>query len=203
MSLKRFQNKPTGGRVLPPFCIILNFNRMKKLINKKTNEAFGKQIFLLGRDKEGTNYWLEKAQFSCGWYWGFGYVETYTNNKNPHLSKDIQSHSHIDSSFMGSMEKYDSEKQCFVKAEYVHNIFDAPILVETTFTESEGWTLSELFKSFYHLKQSAELFHRGSSNLTTNPCSELIKNEEWEKQINHEILPLLFEKIYTILTPSK
>jgi hypothetical protein len=104
---------------------------------------------------------------------------------------------------MGSMERYDSEKQCFVEAEYVHNIFDAPTLVETTFTESEGWVLSELFKSFYHLKQIAELFHRGGSNLTTNPCSELIKNEEWVKQINHEILPLLFEKIYTILTPSK
>jgi hypothetical protein len=53
------------------------------------------------------------------------------------------------------------------------------------------------------LKASAELFHRGGSNVATNPCSELIKNEEWEKQINHEILPLIFEKIYTILTPKK
>ena len=176
---------------------------MKKLISKKTNNAFGKKIFLLGSDAEGTNYWLEEAKWDCGWYWGFGYVETYTNNKNPHLSKDIESHSHIDSSFMGQMQKYDFEKKCSINSEYVHNIFDAPTLVETTFTEKEGWQLSELFKSFYMLKQSAGMFRNGGCNVTTNPCSELIKNEDWEKHINQEILPLIFEKIYTILSPNK
>jgi hypothetical protein len=103
---------------------------------------------------------------------------------------------------MGQMENYDFDKKCFVKSKYVHNIFDAPILVETTFTE-EGWTLSELFKSFYGLKSSAELFHRGSSNYTTNPCADLIKNDDWENKINQEILPVIFEKIYEILSPSK
>ena len=103
---------------------------------------------------------------------------------------------------MGQMEKYDFDKKCSVKTEYIHNIFDAPILAETTFTEQEGWQLSELFKSFYRLRQSAEMFHRGSCNVTTNPCSELIKNEDWAKHINHEILPLIFEKIYTILSPK-
>lgn len=175
---------------------------MKKLISKKTNNAFGKKIFLLGSDAEGTNYWLEEAKWDCGWYWGFGYVETYTNNKNPHKSKDIQSHSHIDSSFMGQMQKYDFEKKCSINSEYVHNIFDAPTLQETTFTEQEGWVLSELFKSFYMLKQSAGMFRNGGSNVTTNPCSELIKNEDWAKLINQEILPLIFEKIYEILTPK-
>ena len=175
---------------------------MKRQISKKTNEAFGKKIYLLGCDSEGTNYWLEEAKWDCGWYWGFGYVETYTNNKNPHKSKDINSHLHIDSSFIGQMEKYDFDKKCLVKGEYINNIFDAPILVETTFTEQEGWVLSELFKSFYTLKKSAEMFHRGNCNVTTNPCAELIKNEDFAKQINHEILPFIFEKIYTILSPK-
>ena len=175
---------------------------MKKQISKKSNEAFGKKIFLLGRDEDGTNYWLEESRWDCGWYWGFGYVETYTNNKNPHLSKDINSHRHIDSSFMGQMEKYDFDKKCFVKSEYVHNIYDEILLFETTFTESEGWQLSELFKSFYMLKDSAGMFGKGGCNVTTNPCSELIKNEDWANQINHEILPLLFEKIYSILSPK-
>jgi len=176
---------------------------MKKQIAKKTNNAFGKEIFLLGRGEDGTNYWLEKASWDCGWYWGFGYVETYTNNKNPHLSKDIQSHTHIDSSFMGQMKEYDFQKKCTINTEYVHNIFDAPLLAETTFTEKEGWQLSELFKSFYSLKECAGIFGKGGCNVTTNPCSELIKNEDWAKHINHEILPLIFEKIYTILSPSK
>jgi hypothetical protein len=176
---------------------------MKNLISKKTNNAFGKEIFLLGRDSDGTNYWLEKASWNCGWYWGFGYVETYTNNNKPHLSKDIKSHQHIDTTFMGQMEKYDFEKKCFVKGEYIHNIHDAPLLIETTFTKEEGWQLSELFKSFYQLKESAGMFGKGSCNVTTNPCSELIKNEDWAEKINKEIIPLICEKIYTILSPSK
>jgi hypothetical protein len=175
---------------------------MKKLINKKTNNAFGKKIFLLGRDEDGTNYWLEEAKWDCGWYWGFGYVETYTNNLKPHLSRDINSHSHIDTNFMGQMQKYDYVKKCFVNADYIHNIYHTPILSETTFTEEEGWVLSELFKSFYRLKESAELFHSGSCNITKNPCTDLIKNEDLAKHINHEILPMIFEKIYTILSPK-
>lgn len=164
---------------------------MKKLISKKTNHAFGKKIFLLGRDKDGINYWLEESKWECGWYWGFGYVETYTNNHKPHLSKDISSHQHLSC----IMEK----KGDFL----VHNIFDSPILVETTFSEKDGWILSELIKSAYQLKESAELFSRGGSHITTNPCYQLIKNQDWAIKINSEILPMIFEKIYTILSPSK
>jgi hypothetical protein len=176
---------------------------MKKQISKKTNQAFGKEIFLLGRDEDGTNYWLEKAKWDCGWYWGFGYVETYSNNKNPHLSKDINSHQHIDSSFMGQMRKHDIENKYTINTEFIHNIFDAPILFETTFTEKEGWQLSELFKSIYTLKECAGMFNRGGCNVSKNLCYELIKNEDWSNHINKEILPLIFEKIYTILSPTK
>lgn len=164
---------------------------MKKLISKKTNNAFGKKIFLLGRDAEGINYWLEEAKWDCGWYWGFGYVETYTNNKNPNLSKDIESHSHIDSSFMGQ-----------IRDKYVHNIFDAPTLVETTFTEKEGWLLSELFKTYYNLRKSAEVFDRGSSHVTENPLSDDIKDDKIVHKINTYLLPKIFDKIYEILTPK-
>lgn len=164
---------------------------MKKLISKKTYYAFGKKIFLLGRDKDGINYWLEESKWECAWYWGFGYVETYTNNSKPHLSKDINSHQHLSSIF---------GKQGDV---FVPNIFDSPILVETTFNEQEGWILSELIKSAYQLKESAELFVRGGSHITTNPCFQLVKNEDWAKKINSEILPMVFENIYTILSPNK
>ena len=176
---------------------------MKRQISKKSNEAFGKKIYLLGRDEDGTNYWLEEAKWELDWYWGFGYVETYTNNKNPHLSKDINSHQHINYSFMGQMRKKNVlENEYTVDTIVVHNIFDAPNLAETTFTKDEGWILTELFKSFYLLKESAGMFGKGGCNVTTNPCAELIKNQYLEKQINHEILPLLFEKIYSILSPK-
>ena len=67
---------------------------MKKKI---INNVFGKNIYLLGQDKDGINYWLESPSWDCAWYWGFGYVETYTNNRNPAKAKDITLHTHLDS----------------------------------------------------------------------------------------------------------
>ena len=49
-------------------------------MKKQTTTAFKKKIYLLGADAEGTKYWLEAPSWDCDWYWGFGYVETYTNN---------------------------------------------------------------------------------------------------------------------------
>lgn len=96
-------------------------------MNKKKSFAFGKDIYLLGRDKYGTFYWLEAPSWNCGWYWGFGYVETYTNNRSPKNSKDISSHSHFDG---------------LMKENY---------LVETTFNKKE---LYPLFEEFYRLKET-------------------------------------------------
>ena len=63
---------------------------------KVKSHAFGKDIYLLGQDEQGINYWLEAPKWDCIWYWGFGYIESFTNNKYPHLSKDISSHQHAD-----------------------------------------------------------------------------------------------------------
>ena len=79
---------------------------MKTKINKNKSHAFNKDIYLLGSDSDGIKYWLEAPSWDCDRYWGFGYVETYTNNENPSLSKDIKSHSHIESSFMGKIDFY-------------------------------------------------------------------------------------------------
>lgn len=165
---------------------------MKTQIKKQINNAFGKDIYLLGEDKDGTKYWLEYAQWSCGWYWGFGYVETYTNNSKPHLSKDTNSHQHIESSFLGKQD-----------GKYVSNIFDSPLLSKTTFTEDEGWLLSELFRTFYTLQNTAKVLGTGSSHITTNPISKLIMNTEETDRINQIVLPKLFKEIYKILTPKK
>ena len=166
------------------------------IFDKKTTRAFGKQIYLLGRDEYGTNYWLEEPSWDCGWYWGFGYVETYTNNKHPELSRDINSHQHIDSSFMGKVNG---------SSEYIHNIFDAPLLRGgTTFTEKEGWELSELFSQFYTLKKAAALFHGGKSNVSNTACThDLNKCKEIYEFINENMMKAIFERIIEILTPKK
>jgi len=179
---------------------------MKTVLNKEKSHAFRKDIYLLGEDKEGTKYWLESPTWDCDWYWGFGYVETYTNNKNPHIARDISSHQHIDSSFMGQMEKYDSKKGCFVKADYIHNIYDAPLLDKTTFTENEGWKLSELFKQFYLLKDMAAYCHKkpvvGCNCTTVHEVDNNDNVKGWYDEINKVMIPKITNEILRILTPK-
>lgn len=163
-------------------------------MKKQISHAFGKDIYLLGKDEYGTKYWLEAPSWDCGWYWGFGYVETYTNNTRPDLSKDIASHQHIDSSFLGK-----------VGDEYIHNIFETPLLKGgTTFTKEEGWELSELFSQFYTLKKSAEFFYSGKTNISSTTVQhDREKCKEIFDYINQTLMPPIFERIKEILTPSE
>lgn len=158
----------------------------KHSLTKEKSYAFKKDIYLLGVDEDGTKYWLEAPKWDCGWYWGFGYVETYINNNNPSKSRDIASHQHIDSSFLGRQE-------C---GEYIHNIYDCPKLAATTFDENTGWIISELFNEFYTLKKTAELFHT-----TKSPLQDLLKNPDMEKHINEVLIPAITAKIIELLTP--
>lgn len=152
-------------------------------------EKTPKGAYLLGEESDGTKVYLRAASWSCGWYWGFGYLQT----------KD--SHSHIEGLF-GKQEEYNFDKKgWFLTSEYIHNIYDSPKFVKTTFTKDEGWILSELFKSFYTLKATAEFYHTGGAHITTNPLRDKLKNEAEETRINKELLPAIFEEIYKILKP--
>jgi hypothetical protein len=69
-----------------------------ELIQKKTytaSTAFNKNVYLIGVNDNNEYIWLEEPSWDCNWYWGFGYLKVYTNNKRPHLSKDIKTHSHF------------------------------------------------------------------------------------------------------------
>ena len=170
-------------------------NTMKKAVATK----LGKQVYLLGKNEKDKNVYLVKASWDCGWYWGFGYVQSYS-------TRDLETHEHIDSRYMGVQDVWDSEKRGFVKTDYIHNIYDCPRLVETTFSEEEGWQLSELFSQFYKFKEVANLLHRGGAGLTTlldYLKIEYPNKEEHLKDINENILPQIFEKIYAILSPSE
>lgn len=150
--------------------------------------------YLLGRDSNGVKYWLEEAKWDCGWYWGFGYIETYQANKDPNTAKDIDSHQHWDSSLVGRENAKDGG--------YCHNPIDSKLLNQTTFTEAEGWELGELFAQFYTLRDTAEYFHRGKSHIT-NTVIDDYKKPELVKEINEVRMPLIFNRIYEILTPVK
>jgi len=177
---------------------------MKTLIGKRKSHAFGKDVYLLGQDDQGTLYWLESPKFDCGGYWGFGYVETYTNNKRPDLAKGVSCHQHIDSTFLGQHYKYDFETKEYKKLEFVNNLFDSSLLKSPTFTESEGWQLSELFKQFYLLQDMAAFSHKTlpGCHITTS----LVNHGDlkgWNEKINKVMIPAITAKIIEILTSKK
>ena len=53
--------------------------------------------YLIGKDNTGERVWLEKPSWDCGWYWGFGYLQTMQGNREPSRARDINSHTHWDS----------------------------------------------------------------------------------------------------------
>jgi len=164
---------------------------MTKQIQKQKSHAFSKDIYLLGKDKYGDYLWLEAGSWDCNWYWGFGYVETYTNNKKPHLAKDIQSHSHVDG--------YIFEKD--ENGSFISHWNEQPNLEESTLTENESWEFSDLMKSFYTLRKTAEIYHQGNAHLSSGKLS--LKNQQAEKRINEKEIPKIMQRIYEILTPEQ
>ena len=161
-------------------------------MEKRTSQAFGRKVYLLGKDKNNYLVWLEEPMWDCGWYWGFGYIERYTNrNGNPVNARDISSHTHWDSEIVGPIGEN----------KYIHHMNENPLFETTTLKDNESWKLSDLMKSFYTLRQTAELFHSGNSHLTsTSPLN--LKNIKLEDHINKDLLPKIFKEIDKILSPA-
>ena len=155
---------------------------MEKIIEKKVSRAFNKNIYLLGRDEDGTNYWMEEPTWDCGWYWGLGYIETYTNNRSPAHSKDINSHEHFDTKFLD--KGYETYKKFFK---------------ESVLDNSEIWKLLELMRTCYTLSSAAGLFERGSSHITHNDCYDIIKDQKIYEEIVKVKLPAVISEVCNLL----
>lgn len=152
---------------------------------KYSMEKFGNKCFLLGQDKDGINYFLEAATWDCEWYWGGGYVETYTNNNYPSIARDIKSHQHFKELFLnGHKNGFNTFKEFF------------PV---NPFTDSEIWKICELMKSFYIAREYAEMVYTGSAHYTKNPAAEIIKSEDEYKRINNIVIPAIMKSLYEIL----
>lgn len=149
--------------------------------NKKTVlRIFGKLNYYLGADKEGINYFLSEATWDCNWYWGGGYIETYTNNDAPTCSKDINSLEHFDTKFP-TWDKF-------------FNFFTT-----SPFTEEEKWTIYELMKSFYTARHYSDMLNCGGSHITKNPARDSILNAEEYDRINKKVIPAIMAELYKIL----
>jgi hypothetical protein len=164
--------------------------QQKSALKKQIKHVFRKDIFLLGTDNEGVKYWLEAPSWDCGWYWGFGYVETYTDNTNPEKAKDISSHRHIDTFFKraNKISLWNTE------------------LSKHAYTGSEAAQLNELFTSFYQLQKAAGSLHDNDYNC--NSIDELKKIQpidenhgKWLDLVTNQI-PGIMDEIIDILNPN-
>lgn len=125
---------------------------------------------------ENEKIYLTAPSWDCGWYWGFGYLG---NNNN---------HYHVDGLEKGK-NMYDG---------FIEHFGDSLVV-----RDSALWRLCELFKTFYILKQTAEVLGRGGAHYTSNPCESIIKNADEVTRINTVVLPAIFEEVYRILIPAQ
>lgn len=116
--------------------------------------------------------YLSPPSWDCGWYWGFGYL----GNNNCHY--------HVDG-LSKDKNLFDAFKEHFGDTLKVR--------------ESDLWTLCELFRTFYMLKETTEVLGKGGAHYTNNPCKDLIINKDEVTRINNVVLPQVFEEIYKIL----
>jgi hypothetical protein len=148
----------------------------KEFNYRRISSKYPKKSFIGIRD--GKEIYLTGPSWDCDWYWGFGYL----GNDNEHY--------HVN----------------YLHQESRKNLYDA--LVDHfgnsfAIRKSDIWKFAELFKTFYALKETAEVLGRGGSHLTTNPCAEIIKNPDEVTRINQVVLPAIFEAIYEIIERNK
>lgn len=154
-------------------------------MKKQTIVWHGRKYFLLGQDESGTKYFLEEARFDCDWYWGIGYVETFSNNRNPAQSKDICSHTHFDYLFF---KQNRDGWTAFRK-----------LLPQTPFSDQEIWKILELMRSAYIARRYSDMLHIGGANYTSNPAKGVIACEAEYKRINEDVIPTILAKLYEII----
>ncbi len=155
-----------------------------EVINKKTSKAFGKNVYLLGQDQDGINYWLEEPTFDCGWYWGLAYIESYTHNTRPDLAKDINSHEHFDSKFLDGKGYVDGYQNFFKKS-----VLDRHSI----------YRLFELMECAYTLSKMAGICEKGSAWVSKNDCYDTLKDQGWYLEIIQKKLPAVISEICNLL----
>ncbi len=128
----------------------------------------------------GERIYLSRPSFDCDWYWywGFGYL----GNRNCHYH----------------LNGVDEGKNInFRDALLAH--FGESFIIKN---DAAVWKFAEIVLTIYTLKKSAELFHLGGSHMTTNPGAAMLKNAEWEREINEVLIPAQILELYKILLPE-
>lgn len=157
---------------------------LKEVLEKEKTKIFGKIYYLLGKGIDGDKYYLQKATFNCDWYWGGGYIDTFNRTKT-----DISTHTHYDS---GDINGYK-----FANYDAFNKAFEI-----TTLTEKETWRFHELMRTFYTARKAMDMSHRGSSHITNNPLTELIKNDDVYTHFDN-VIQAINDELDKLLSPTE
>jgi hypothetical protein len=154
----------------------------------KANSAYSNAIsrVFLGKSKKfNESIYLYTPTFDCDWYWGFGYLGN--NNCHYFLSSYQQE---FGSKLARDMDMFDALKEDYILCPALQN-------------DNNLWVFCELVKTAYAFKEIAEVYNRGGSHYSNNPCKELLKNKEQYEHINFVLLPALFKEIDKLfITPN-
>lgn len=150
------------------------------MLKKEMRLFNNKKYYLLGKRREdGRKVWLEESSWDCDWYWGFGYVEIFS-----YKYKDIDEHTHFDSLFL-------------------HNILDSwkEYFEDSVLEEKDIYALCDIMKLCYTIRNYSDILHRGAGISSNTKGLKLIyENDKEYDRINKEVLPKLFNEVYTLLS---
>lgn len=157
---------------------------------KKTIDGSNKVYFGTNKETKERIY-ISKPTFACEWYWSFGYL----GNKDCHYHlNSYQSKDHFFTLKDGS-HKLITEKRNI-------NMYDAILADYEDLNENINkslWDFVELAQTIYTLKEAFEVFHRGGSRYTKNPCQSILKSKEKADDINFTVLPALLQAFWNLV----
>jgi hypothetical protein len=111
----------------------------------------------IGKHKEHGALYLEKHNWDCGWYWGFGYI----GNKNLHT--------HFDGVFLKDTK------------------LAKEVMPDSKFSDTEWWIIRDLFIQAYALKNVAAVYRHGGHQTTLTGITDIIKDETMEQRVNKDL----------------
>ena len=158
---------------------------MIKSINGKAKVFFGV------RKEDKSDIYISKPTFNCNWYWSFGCLE---NRREHYHLIEYQEKSHSFRLSDNSLKLITEKRRKDMHDCLLEDYDLSPQINENL------WLFCELALTIYKLKGVAEMYYIGGSNVTTNPCKDIIKDIVRYEDINFHILPELLQKFWDLVS---
>lgn len=148
------------------------------------------KIYFGTRKDDNSQIYIDKPTFDCGWYWSFGYL----GNKNCHYH--LKAYQEKDIVYIDKFDKLhiltENRNVCMRDALLQDYELNPKI-------EANLWQFCELALTIYALKESAEIFHRGGSYMTTNPGKTMLKNDSLYLEFVSVLIPSQCQLLWDLI----